>query len=214
VQLDIAYIRDVLTRLRTAQPEVFGADAHRFQLNQPLPETEVTGFERKHKVRLPPDYRQFITAVGNGGAGPFYGIFPIGKMDDNFELREWQEDDGFVGVLSEPFSLTADWNDLRGMPADDLAERSESDYDEQMDAFDKSYWRSSIMNGAIPVCHEGCALRTWLVLSGPEAGRVWEDRRSEYDGITRITLANGSPATFAGWYEEWLKSCLAKCEIL
>jgi hypothetical protein len=213
VQLDTAYIRDVLKRFRTAQPQVFGADAHRFQLNQPLPEAEATAFEQKHKVRLPPDYRQFITGVGNGGAGPFYGIFPLGEMDNNSGLRPWQEDDGFVGILSEPFSHNTDWNDLTGMPTDDLAERSESDYDEQMDMFDKSYWRSSLFNGAIPICHEGCALRVWLVVSGPEAGRVWEDRRSEYEGINRITLANGSPATFAGWYDEWLNTCLAECDV-
>ncbi len=198
-------------RLRAAQPQVFGADSHHFQLNPSLPGEDVVRFEREHGVELPSDYRQFITSVGNGGAGPFYGIFPLGKMDDNFDLRTWQEDDGFIGVLSSPFSLANHWNELTGMPADDLVDQDEAEYEAQMDAFDKSYWRSSLMNGAIPICHEGCALRVWLVVSGPESGKIWEDRRSGYAGITRMTLADGSPATFASWYGEWLNSCLAKC---
>lgn len=211
MRAETVQVNEVLARLRTAQPKVFGADVHQFQLNHPLPEAEVAAFEEKHKVRLPFDYRQFITEAGNGGAGPFYGIFPLGRMDNNRGLSAWKEGDGFVGLLSEPFSITADWNDLTGMPADDLAERSESDYDEQMERFEESYWRSSLMNGAIPICHEGCAIRVWIVLSGPQAGSLWEDRRSEYAGIKRITLADGSPATFATWYDEWLRSCLAKC---
>jgi hypothetical protein len=214
VQFDATHVLDVLTRLQAVQPHVFGADTHCFQLNPPLREGEVERFEQEHRVNLPSDYRQFITRLGNGGAGPFYGIFPVGKMDDTFGLCAWREDDGLVGVLSKPFPLDADWNDLAGMPPDDLADRNESDYEAQMDAFEKSYWRSSLMNGAIPICHEGCALRVWLVLAGTEAGRVWEDRRSEYAGIRRIALPDGSPATFAAWYDEWLNSCLAKCDTI
>lgn len=212
MQFDTTHIKDVLLRLRAVQREIFGANEHGFQLNPPLSEAEVAAFEQEHRVKLPPDYRQFLTSLGNGGAGPFYGIFPLGKMDHNFGFAAWQEDNDFVGVVSEPFSLAADWNDLTGRPSDDLVGRSKS-YEAQLDTFEKSYWRSSLMDGAIPICHEGCALRIWLVVSGPEAGKLWEDRRSEYAGIKRVKLADGSPATFVTWYNEWLNSCLAKASI-
>jgi hypothetical protein len=65
------------------------------------------------------------------------------------------------------------------------------------------------VNGAIPICHEGCALRVWLVVTGREAGFLWEDRRSDYGGLRRQHLADGSSATFARWYGEWLNSYLA-----
>jgi hypothetical protein len=209
-ELDTAHIRNALVRLSTAQPRVFGVDIHGFRLNPPLTEVDVAAFEREHSLRLPHDYRQFLTDIGNGGAGPFYGISPLGEMDDNFGLQNWQENDGVVGVLSEPFPLQDEWNDLSGRPNDNFAVSNEAEYDRQVEAFGKTYWCSSLVNGAIPICHEGCALRVWLVVTGAQPGYLWEDRRTEYAGLKPIRLANGSLATFARWYGEWLDRCLAK----
>jgi hypothetical protein len=171
-----------LAFLQALQLRVFGADVHGFRLNPPLPEADVTAFETVHNVSLPYDFRQFLTDIGNGGAGPFYGIFPLGKMDDNFGLQTWQEKDGFVGILSEPFPLGEEWNDISSQPSAELADRDESEYDRQMDVFQRAYWDGSLVNGAVPICHEGCALRIWLVLTGAQSGYLWEDRRSEYGG--------------------------------
>ncbi|WP_222596486.1 SMI1/KNR4 family protein, partial [Nocardia neocaledoniensis] len=38
----------------------FGSAAHRYRLNPPLAESEVTTFETRHGVTLPEDYRTFI----------------------------------------------------------------------------------------------------------------------------------------------------------
>jgi hypothetical protein len=206
--LDTSRITDALAFLQGVQLRVFGADVHRFRLNPPLPEADVMAFENVHNVSLPHDFRQFLTNVGNGGAGPFYGVFPLGEMDDNFSLRTWQEDDGFVGVLSEPFPLGEEWNDISSQPSAELADLDESEYWRRMDIFQTTYWRSSLVNGAIPICHEGCALRIWLVLTGTQAGYLWEDRRSEYGGLKPLRLADGSWATFTGWYDPWLNDCL------
>lgn len=65
-------------------------------------------------MTLPGDFRTFLAAIGNGGAGPFYGVFPLGKVDDNFDLRDWTEVD--VGILSEPFPFDEEWNDLSAKP--------------------------------------------------------------------------------------------------
>jgi hypothetical protein len=198
-----------MAHLRKAKPGVFGAKVHHFQLNPPLSEVEVVAFERMHNVTLPRDYRQFLTDVGNGGAGPFYGIFPLGKTDDNFGLRVWQEDDSLVGVLSAPFPFEEEWNDLSARPADDLADQDESEYWRQLDTFEEVYWGNSLVNGAIPICHEGCALRIWLVVTGTQAGYLWEDRRSENGGLIPLQSPDGSSATFSSWYYEWLNACLA-----
>ncbi|MBO4209578.1 SMI1/KNR4 family protein [Micromonospora echinofusca] len=64
-------------------PVMFGADVHRFRIGPALSEDAVAVFEKHHGVRLPPDYRGFITTVGHGGlgrfggAGPFYGLLQI-----------------------------------------------------------------------------------------------------------------------------------------
>ena len=197
-----------MVRLKKAQPDVFGAEVHGFRLNPPLSEAEAVAFERIHNVILPHDFRQFLTSVGNGGAGPFCGIFPLGNTDDNFGLRVWQENDDLVGILSEPFTFEEEWNDISAMPAEELADRDESEYWRQMDAFESVYWGNSLVNGAIPICHEGCALRIWLVVSGPQTGYLWEDRRSEFGGLKPVRHADGSSATFASWYDEWMNACL------
>jgi hypothetical protein len=202
--LDASNILASLSRLRSAPPRVFGADVHGFLLNSPLAEPEVLEFERAHHIILPTDFREFLLNIGNGGAGPFYGLFPLGQMDDNFALNSWQENDGTVGVLAEPFSLKEAWNDLTGKPKDELADSDESEYQRRVDAFEKTYWGTHLVNGAIPICHEGCALRILLVVTGPQRGFLWEDKRSEYGGIQPLRLTDGSHATFQGWYEEWL----------
>jgi hypothetical protein len=73
-----------------------------------------------------------------------------------------------------------------------------------MEAFDKKYWDPSRMNGAIPICHKGCALRVWLVITGGESGYLWEDCRADYTGLFPVVLKNGSRPTFSSWYAEWL----------
>src|SRR5262249_3382204 len=106
-------IQHQLKRLSNARVALFGADVHRFSLNPPLTEREVLAFEKLHNILLPSEYHYFIRYIGNGGAGPYYGVFPLGQMDGTGErFNSWREKDGFVGVLSEPFPLRDAWNDL------------------------------------------------------------------------------------------------------
>lgn len=205
-KLHISRVAEALEYLRSTRPQVFGADTHGFRLNPRLDETIVSAFERTHHVTLPSDFRAFLTHIGNGGAGPFYGVFPLGEVDDNFDLRVWREEE--VGVLSEPFRFEEEWNDLSAKPPGDLAGRDESAYWKQIEAFERTYWSPALVNGAFPICHQGCALRILLVVTGHQAGYLWNDRRSEYAGLTPIRLVDGSPARFWDWYEEWLEGCL------
>src|SRR5262245_23361595 len=132
-------IRDGLQRLRTAKrsPKVFGAELHGFALHPPLTEAAVRKFESKHRIRLPEDYRGFLIELGNGGAGPFWGVFKLGEMDDCHAFKKWREGDLMVGVLSQPFPHTAAWNDLTGVPGEMDDEQA---YEKALRKFDKRYW--------------------------------------------------------------------------
>lgn len=206
---DYAAIRDALATLRAAvpPPRVFGSGVHAFQLNPPLGEAEVSAFEVAHRVTLPNDYRGFLTEAGNGGAGPYYGLFRLGEMDDG----PWREGDGFVGVLAEPFPHVGPWNDLTGRPefddsrADDL--ESEDEHGERLDAWEAEYFRTVNVNGAVPICHLGCAQRQWLVVTGPEAGNVWDDRRVDHDGL-RPVVSDRRRVSFLEWYCGWLDDAI------
>jgi hypothetical protein len=76
---DIAELGDMLQRLRVtdASLRVFGSTQHRYSFGPTLSERELAAFESANRIRLPNDYRRFLALVGNGGAGPFYGLAPL-----------------------------------------------------------------------------------------------------------------------------------------
>ncbi len=201
-----------LSRLKQLDPrfEVFGAAAHEYTLNPPLSEIEIASVESKYRCRLPEEYRAFLLNIGNGGAGPFYGLFPLGMQDDNFGLCSWEA--GYLlGDLSAPFRFNAAWNaspeflGQQPQPDENTSEEDENrmweEWDEKLEA---EYWAPEIMDGAIPICDEGCALRDWLVVTGPLAGTVWKDYRSDLRGVEPYIGSDGAPMSFRNWYLQWL----------
>jgi hypothetical protein len=203
-------VKESLAYLRRVRPPLFGADYHNFELHPVIEEEKVEAFELSHSIRLPSQYREFLVQIGNGGAGPDYGVFSLGTIDEGFGIRAWQANGAVVGDPSKPFRFQEAWNDTSAKPTDDL--ENEAEYWRLMDAFEGTYWSSDLVNGAIPICHRGCAIRIWLVVNGPESGKLWEDRRSEFDGISPLKLADGSRATFGAWYDTWLQKCLTNAE--
>lgn len=130
--------------------------SHRYRLEPVIDDGTVTAFQAMHGVVLPADYREFITRVGNGGAGPFYGVFRLGEMDDGHRHAAWGVGE-LVGDPKKPFPHREAWN----LSSDEIEELEASDDDELL----RKYWIP--VDGAIPLCHEGCALRDWLVVTGP-----------------------------------------------
>lgn len=163
-------------------------------------------------MRLPADYRGFLIHVGNGGAGPAYGLFKLGEMDNGFGHKRWREEDGLVGTLAEPFPLRSAWNDRTGEPEYDASRESdpqwEDEYQRRLDEWEYVYWNSANVNGAIPICHLGCAYRQWLVITGPEAGNIWDDRRADLGGLKPLQQKGRDRVLFAQWYDDWLHAAL------
>lgn len=81
IQEQLKRIKHKLKQLKTldADCNLFGAFKHRYNLNPVLSKQEIQLFENAHKVRLPEEYVAFLTEIGNGGAGPFYGLEPFEK---------------------------------------------------------------------------------------------------------------------------------------
>jgi len=190
-----------LEELRQLDPKgarVFGAKRHRYVLHPPLEEEAVLRFERKHSIALPADYRAFVIELGNGGAGPYHGVFKLGEMDHNAGFKPWKLGES-VGVPAKPFPHDEAWN----LPQTDLERLQASEDDDETLLI---YWVA--INGAIPLCHEGCALRDWLAVSGPEAGHVWHDATADFEGWSPCTLPGRRRVTFADWYLAWLDKAL------
>lgn len=196
---------------------VFGAGAHDYKLNEPLDAKEIESFEGRHQISLPDDYRNFITQVGNGGAGPAYGLFPFGQQDDSCGFRSWEDGD-LIGEVGKPFPHEQAWNvdasfwDGEPNPSEGVSEEEEDRLWEQWDeVMEEHYWNPSLVDGAIPICHIGCALRVWLVVNGAQRGYVWEDFRADHGGLQPLTDSAGDQLTFTAWYLKWLDEAERKC---
>jgi hypothetical protein len=192
-------IRATIRRLRASPHRhlVFGAAEHNFELKPVLSEHEVSDFERRHRIVLPREYRRFLTEVGNGVAGPYYGLFPLGMIDSYEGHEPWREVGGIVGILSAPFPHADSWN-----TSFDPDEEGVSD--DEFQAAEVANWSPELVSGAVPICHAGCCLRYWLVVSGPLAGHVWYDARVDWDGLSPV-IVDGRRDTFLSWYCRWLE---------
>ncbi|MEL6988051.1 MAG: SMI1/KNR4 family protein, partial [Bacteroidota bacterium] len=62
-------------KLKVADPEyrLFGAYEHKYKLGEKIPELVIDKFEGIHGIKLPTGYRSFISNVGSGPCGPYYG---------------------------------------------------------------------------------------------------------------------------------------------
>ena len=161
----------------------FGSEAHNYKLNRPLTKQAVKTFESQHNVELPEDYSYFLTEIGNGGAGPYYGLFPFGDHD-----RAGAQ----IGDFSSVFPHKEHWN---------FPEERWKQWNEESEA---EYFASSLVNGSIPICHFGCAIHHLLVICGEERGFVWVDDRASDAGIYPFQESGSERVTFTEWYLLWL----------
>jgi hypothetical protein len=186
--------------------KVFGAGMHEYQLNPPLELQVVESFERQHRISLPDDYKRFITEIDNGGAGPFYGLFPFGED----ESGPWKPGE-LVGDVGKPFPHSKAWNadeslwSQRPVITGETPEAEEDRLYEEWDrVLEQECWSPHLVNGTIPIADRGCALREWLVIHGGQRGFVWTDYRADEVGLFPLKNSRGQQMTFSDWYSFWL----------
>jgi hypothetical protein len=198
--MDIEAFSARLRSLRAADPDFrcFGAAAHRYRLGPTATESEVAEFEEKRRVKLPEEYRDFLTRLGSGGAGPCYGLFPLGIFSDNPDPARQE---GRIGDLEKPFPHADAWN--AGADYWDASPDIEADEDAWR-AWRKEYFSRHLIDGALPICHEGCGFFFLLIVTGADRGRIWLDGRASDDGIMPYTGEGTVPLTFGQWYARWL----------
>ncbi|TQV77183.1 SMI1/KNR4 family protein [Aliikangiella marina] len=193
----------------------FGSSSHEYQLNDTLSEIEFREIESKYGCVFPDEYREFITLVGNGGAGPCYGVFPVEMEDHNHGICSWSEGT-LVGDLSKEFPYESDWNLPDSFWSNEPQDNYESEEEEDAaweaweEKLNEKYWSEDVLPGAIPICHEGCARRIWLVVTGPMKGTIWRDLRADYAGIELLRDDEGRSLSFNRWYLDWLNQSLSE----
>jgi hypothetical protein len=187
---------------RTKCYRIYGSDSHKYKINAKLSDSRIIDFEKLHKISLPQDYKDFLTKIGNGGVGPYYGLF---------KLEQWNFDDyGNINQdLSQPFPYSENWNDLI-----EFEENEDYTETEEFKKWEEHYFNDSHTNGAIRICHYGCAVHFFLIVNGKEFGNVWIDDRTSDKGLFPVlSKATGQRMSFSDWYYEWIESSLNELEI-
>lgn len=203
-------VRERLERLRESYVrgqvgDVFGVDGHRFEILLPLSETDLGEAEAQFGVQFPEDYRAFLTSVSAGGAGPYYGLFPLGRDDagrwgwrgDGAELTEVTA----LGTDFDPGDISAA---LAQLEATRPSVDDEDAYQDWLNRYESVLWDDQRTHGAVCLCHEGCAYRDWLIITGPHRGQMWDDDRAGDIDLAPSTAADGNALPFGRWYFDWL----------
>ena len=175
-----------LAELRRRGPKIFGTSKHHYRLVPPLPEETVAAFEREHRIILPEDYRRFVTEVGDGLAGPGYGLYP---------LKETVRVANPV-LLSRPFPHHEAWDPIPSPEAT---------------GFDTDDYSDEDIQGTLCISDQGCGMGILLVLTGAERGNLWLDDRDSDMGVrpVRHSITDAPRVTFLPWYTAWLDESLA-----
>jgi len=166
---------------------VFGAGKHRFQFNPVATTAQVDAYEQKYQFAFPESYKKFILEIGDGGAGPFYGIQ---KRFTSFGSTLRDEE---AKTYRLPSIYTADcppgdyWQALLLGP----------DYEQLEDENDALY-----MQGNMTLFEVGCGTQGVLVLNGPRKNQVCitDFGSSPYQFCI--------PPDFLDLYESWQEAVL------
>ena len=147
----------------------------------PVSEEEVTAFETEKGIRLPEDYRHFITTVAASGSQPFYGLL-------SFQTQE--------STPEHPFPYTLD-HVLYFLHMTE--EEMEEFYDE-----DSPFTAD---HGLLALCTEGDGMDSVLVVNSKDPdtyGTVWYFDLANDCGILPMRdKETGKPFHFLDWLEYW-----------
>ncbi|WP_433609626.1 SMI1/KNR4 family protein [Prescottella agglutinans] len=161
---------------------IHGAAVHRYELAAPADPDALAAFEHRLGVGLPVDYREWITRVGDGGAGPMLGLLPLAQ----------EAEDAAIDYAAD-FPFTAE------QPCPPAAEDAEFQWSENL---------GRIHRGVTVLANEGCGTYNLLILRGPAAGQVWWHSYEHAAALPILHPDTRRPLTFLGWYELWLARAL------
>lgn len=182
---NVNFTNDIQKQIRKAankdtEYKIFGAKKHRYQLNPVTTIEKIRQFEQKHNLKLPEEYVFFLTQVGNGGAGPYYGLYSLEEVEKyNADYQQAMEAEVFIDA-----SLSKE----KWKKAVEVLENSDEKYDEVL---------QHITTGILVIGTQGCTYDNLLMCRGSESGKiVYIDWNLEEDAPPFLT-----GMTFLDWYE-------------
>lgn len=163
----------------------------------PLKEVDLQLFEKRHQIKLPDAYRNFLKYISNGGFGPNHGVIPLkmNKTYDNLHLP-WTDPKVYNHLFKHDCKKEND--DAYTNRVDDLLDDNESS---------GAMLYNSSDHGVLCIKDSGCGSYTILVLDGEHKGEVWVNLTVNDDGF-RFEATN-----FLIWYQNWLDGKIAQVKV-
>ena len=182
-------ILKLLEQARAKDPDFarFGAYSHQYKLAAPAGEEAIRKFEEQQGVRLPEEYRDFLMFIGNGGAGPYYGLYGLKALEDDLsDSRGLRRCRSLEEPVIYPKMSEEEWDRIVNLEG---RRKGEEVYP---------------YTGVLPIGTQGCTLMTGLMLTGPYRGQVvYYD--NDFCGPPFFVREKG----FLSWYERWLREVIA-----
>lgn len=173
---------------------VFGASSHKYKVYEVLTAKELADWQAKNQVTLPEPYAQFLMKVGNGGAGPYYGIYSIEKATSYTERNAFT-----TKCVLHPRMTKEKWNHL--------IEPLISDEDISDPEYDAA--RDRVMGGMLCIGTQGCEYDMYLVLEGKHRGKIIYTAVFYPDHPFFFVYEDN----FLDWYERWLDEIILDYDI-
>lgn len=177
--------------------EMFGASKHQYLLNPPIRKSFVRGVEERYGFRLPEDYFYFITEVGDGGAGPDYGIISFAEL---VEQKTDPRAEAYAADYRRSLAKEFTPRPMRADEVDEYAIVAKKYYEENpeqyfvYDEFDDD--DLCITNGFFLLGTHGCQWDFGMVISGERRGQIFDmDNEGAYGFVA---------CSFAEFYQNWL----------
>lgn len=184
-----AYIYELLNKANEVDREykVFGASKHKYKLNSPASMDEIRALEAELNITFPEEFVYFYTEIGNGGAGPYYGLYSLEGIKRNCDSKQ---NDSIQPLIDSNLSNATWYKLMEQMEADD-------------DACDEIY--QQVSSGVVIIGTQGCTFDNLLMFKGSEAGKIvyidW-NLESEYPPVlTRMS--------FLEWYVSYFEDIIA-----
>lgn len=214
--LDIAKIRAVLDEASKWDMEykAFGTEVHLHILRPVLPLEELETWEEQAKLSVPEDYRAYLTQLGNGGAGPAYGLPPFRPPDAELLRRpsiySADQKEAYQNMRRRVIHWddTEDWDlyleyfpDTPGRLDPDWVEAHREEWIAAMDSFwDQEVEDPLLYNGQMFLANEGCTANLYLIFNGTCRGFV------HHCDIEMVTdYFSEMPETFEAYRRKYLK---------
>lgn len=176
----VTEVKSLAVKARERDPKFhrFGALGHRYEFNPSISIDKVREFEAASGLTLPEAYVLYLTQIGNGGAGPDYGLFPLEKIKAIYDPDE--------EIFLDKKDIDEEWAEMCRA------------YDESLENDDGEYLRIErrTFNGSVIIGTPGCTMYTILMCKGKNYGKV---------GIIDSDMVEECPPqVFDQTFEEWI----------